>query len=176
MLDLDAPDHTRLRGLVHKAFTPKLVEEMRTRIDRVSNELLDEMEHKDEVNLIRDYALPIPLTIIAEILGIPKDETPKFHGWTKKLLSIQTPISALFATPSLLIMMRYLRNMFKQRRAEPQDDLMTALVQASEGGDQLSEDELLAMVFILLVAGHETTVNLIGTGTMDLLRDPDQLE
>lgn len=176
MLDLDAPDHTRLRGLVHKAFTPKLVEEMRTRIERVSNELLDEMARKDEVNLIRDYALPIPLTIIAEILGIPKEDTPKFHGWAKKLFSIQTPIGALLATPSLLIMIRYLRNMFKQRRAEPQDDLITALVQASEGGDQLSEDELLAMVFILLIAGHETTVNLMGTGTLELLRHPDQWE
>ncbi|MBA3873934.1 MAG: cytochrome P450 [Anaerolineae bacterium] len=175
MLDLDAPDHTRLRGLVHKAFTPRLIEQMRERIDRISNELLDEMERKGEANLIRDYALPIPLTIIAEILGIPKEDTHKFHGWAAKLLAIQSPISALLATPSLLIFMRYLRKLFKERRAEPQDDLITALVQAEEAGDKLSENELLAMVVILLIAGHETTVNLIGTGTMELLRHPEQL-
>ena len=176
MLDLDAPDHTRLRGLVHKAFTPKLVEQMRTRVDRISNNLLDAIERKGEANLIKDYALPIPLTIIAEILGIPKEDSHKFHGWATKMLAIQSPISALLATPSLLIFMRYLRKLFKERRAEPQDDLITALVQAEEAGDQLSEDELLAMVFILLIAGHETTVNLIGTGTLELLRHPDQLE
>jgi cytochrome P450 len=176
MLDLDAPDHTRLRGLVHKAFTPKLVEQMRTRVDRISNELLDAMERKGEINLIADYALPIPLTIIAEILGIPTEDMHKFGSWTKKLVSIKTPITALLATPTLLIMMRYLRNLFKQRRNDPQDDLITALVQAEEAGDQLSEDELLAMVFILLIAGHETTVNLIATGTLELLRHPDQLE
>lgn len=176
MLDLDAPDHTRLRGLVHKAFTPKLVEQMRERINRISNELLDAMERKGEANLIKDYALPIPLTIIAEILGIPKEDGHKFHGWATKLLAIQSPVSALLATPSLLIFMRYLRKLFNERRAEPQDDLITALVQAEEAGDKLSEDELLSMVFILLIAGHETTVNLIGTGSLELLRHPDQLE
>ncbi len=176
MLDLDAPDHTRLRGLVHKAFTPKLVEEMRVRVERISTELLDAMARKGEADLIHDYALQIPLTIISEILGIPKEDSDKFHNWSKKMVSIQSTFSALLTTPTLLLFMRYLRKLFKQRRAEPQDDLISALVQAEEAGSQMSEDELLAMVFILLIAGHETTVNLIGTGTLELLRHPDQLE
>ncbi len=176
MLDLDAPDHTRLRGLVHKAFTPRLVEQMRARVEHLSTELLDEMEHKRDIDLIRDYALPIPLRIIAEILGIPKEDSHKFHKWSTKAVSMQSTFQALLATPTLLIFMRYLRKLFAQRRAEPQDDLISALVQAEESGSQLSEDELLAMVFILLIAGHETTVNLIGSGTMELLRHPDQLE
>lgn len=176
LLDLDAPDHTRLRGLVHKAFTPKLVEQMRTRVDRISNELLDAMESKGEIDLIADYALPIPLTIIAEILGIPKEDVRKFGGWTKKVISIKTPITALMATPTLLIMMRYLRKLFQQRRVDPQDDLITALVQAEEAGDQLSEDEMLTMVFVLVIAGHETTVNLIGTGMLELVRHHNQFE
>ncbi|MBI1276836.1 MAG: cytochrome P450 [Anaerolineaceae bacterium] len=175
MLDLDAPDHTRLRGLVHKAFTPRLVEDMRARIERLSNELLDEMERKDEIDLIHDYALPIPLTIIGEILGVPKEDAHKFHQWSKKALSMQSMFQALLATPSLLMFMRYLRHLFNLRRADPQDDLITALVEAEEAGNQMSEDELLAMVFILLIAGHETTVNLIGTGSLELLRHPDQL-
>lgn len=176
MLDMDAPDHTRLRGLVHKAFTPRLVEQMRTRVERISMELLDAMERKGDVDLIHDYALPIPLTIISEILGIPQEDSHKFHNWSKKAVALQSTFSALMAMPTLLMFMRYLRKLFKQRRAEPQDDLISALVQAEEAGSQLSEDELLAMVFILLIAGHETTVNLIGTGTLELLRHPDQFK
>jgi cytochrome P450 len=176
MLDLDPPDHTRLRALVHKAFTPRLVEQMHMRVQTLADELIDKMQRKGQVDLVADYALPIPLTIISEIMGIPTRDQYKFHGWTKRVVSLQSPIQGLFAIPSVLSFVRYLKKMFVQRRANPRDDLISALVQAEEAGDRLSEDELLAMVFILVIAGHETTVNLIGNGTLALLENPDQRE
>jgi cytochrome P450 PksS len=176
MLDLDPPDHTRLRALVHKAFTPRLVEQIRGRVQTLADELIDKMQRKDQVDLIAEYALPIPLTIISEILGIPTCDQHKFHQWTNRVVSIQSPTQGLFAIPAIMSFARYLQKLFVQRRDEPRDDLITALVQAEEAGDRLSADELLAMVFILIIAGHETTVNLIGNGTLALLENPDQLE
>ncbi len=175
ILDSDAPDHTRLRALIHKAFTPHLVEQMRERIQVLANELLDAAERKGNVDLIRDYALPLPLTIIGEILGVPVADRPKFHKWTKVIVASETNPNPLTTIPTAWNFLRYLRRLFKARRANPSDDLVTALVQAEEAGDKLSEDELLAMVFVLIVAGHETTVNLIGSGMLALLEHPDQL-
>jgi len=177
MLDLDAPDHTRLRGLVHKVFTPRLVEQMRQRIQKLADELLDAVVGQGHMDLIRDYALPIPTTIIAEMLGVPVEDRHKFHRWSKALVSSNpSGWGILKAIPSAMAFMGYIRKLVQARRANPQDDLVSALVQAEEAGEQLSEDELLAMIFLLLVAGHETTVNLIGNGTLALLRHPDQLE
>jgi cytochrome P450 PksS len=176
MLDLDPPDHTRLRALVHKAFTPRLVENIRGRVQTLADHLIDTMQRKVQVDLIASYALPIPLTIISEILGIPTHDQHRFHQWTNRVVSIQSPAQGLFAIPAILSFARYLRRLFEERRADPRDDLITALVQAEEAGDRLSADELLAMVFILIIAGHETTVNLIGSGTLALLENPDQRE
>jgi cytochrome P450 PksS len=177
MLDLDAPDHTRLRALVHKAFTPRLIEQMRERIQSLSDELLDAVEGQGRMDLIRDYALPIPTTIIAQMLGVPVEDRHKFHRWSNTIVS-STPSGwgMLKAIPDAIAFMRYIRKLIKARRAAPQDDLISALVQAEEAGEQLSEDELVAMIFLLLVAGHETTVNLIGNGVLTLLEHPDQLE
>lgn len=176
MLDLDQPDHTRLRALVHKAFTPRLVEQMRERVQTLAIELLDGVSRRGEMDLINDYALPLPMTIITEILGVPTSDQHKFHKWSKAVVSLSSPNATIRVIPSVWMFIRYLRRFFKIRRADPQDDLASALIQAEEAGDKLSEDELLAMVFLLLIAGHETTVNLIGSGTLALLEHPDQME
>jgi cytochrome P450 len=180
MLDLDDPDHARLRALVSKAFTPRLVERLRGRIESLCEELLDAMERKGGrqggAELVADYALPLPATVIAELLGVPAEDHAKFHRWSSRVVSISSSRDMMRALPAALAFVRYLRKMFERRRIHPKDDLMTALVRAEEAGDKLSEDELLAMGFLLLVAGHETTVNLIASGTLALLENPDQME
>jgi cytochrome P450 PksS len=176
MLDQDPPDHTRLRALVSSAFTPRLVEQMRERVQRLTNELLDVVQGRGHMDLIRDYALPLPATVIAEILGVPAADRHKFHRWSDAITSAAVSTWGLLkAVPSAWALVRYLRKMIRQRRAAPRDDLLSALARAEEAGDRLSADELLAMAFLLLVAGHETTVNLIGNGMLALLEHPDQL-
>jgi cytochrome P450 PksS len=177
MLEVDPPDHTRLRALVQNAFTPRLVEQMRERVERLTNELLDAVQARGRLDLIHDYALPLPATIIAQMLGIPVQDHRKFHRWSKALVGAAASKWGLFkAATGGFALVRYLRRIIRQRRADPQDDLVSALIRAEEAGQTLSEDELLAMVFLLLVAGHETTVNLIGNGTLALLENPDQME
>ena len=176
MLDLDSPDHTRLRALVHKAFTPRLIEQMRDEIQALTDALLDAAEPKGSMDLIADFALPLPLTIIGRILGVPAKDNDKFHRWTKTLLLAGTNVNYVVFIPTIMRFMGYLKKLIKERRANPKDDLITALVQAKDGSDKLSGDEVLAMIFLLLVAGHETTVNLIGSGSLALLEHPDQLE
>ena len=176
MLDLDPPDHTRLRALVHRAFTPRLVEQMRGRIQALADGLLDAVARRGRMDLIRDYALPIPTTIIAEMLGVPAGDRHRFHRWSRAIVSASpSGWGMLRAVPSVMAFLRYIRRLIAARRAAPGDDLLGALVQAEEAGERLSEDELVAMVFLLLVAGHETTVNLIGNGALALLEHPDQM-
>ena len=176
MLDVDEPDHRRLRTLVSKAFTPRLVERLRGRIEAICQELLDAMERKGRAELVSDYALPLPATVIAELLGIPAGDHRKFHRWSNRIVSISSGRDVWRALPAALAFVRYLRRMTELRRVSPEDDLISALVQAEEAGDSLSQDELLAMSFLLLVAGHETTVNLIASGTLALIEHPEQLE
>lgn len=176
MLDQDDPNHARLRTLVHKAFTPARIEHLQTRIQSIADELLDAAQKKNEMDLVHAFALPLPLTVIAELLGVPMQDREKFHRWTKSLFRPPTTLNMLRMILPLRSFMQYVRALVDERRAKPQDDLLTALVQAEETGDRLSEDELLAMVFLLLVAGHETTVNLIGSGTLALLEHPDQMQ
>jgi cytochrome P450 len=176
MLDLDDPDHKRLRSLVSKAFTPRLIERLRGRIEAICRELLDVMERKGRSELVRDYALPLPATVIAELLGVPAKDQRRFHRWSNRIVSVSSGRDVWRALPAALAFVRYLRKMSARRRVLPEDDLMSALVQAEEAGYRLSEDELLAMSFLLLVAGHETTVNLIASGTLALLEHPDQLQ
>ena len=177
MLDLDPPDHTRLRSLVHRAFTPRLVEQMRGRIQSLADDLLDAARGRGGMDLIRDYALPIPTTIIAEMLGVPDGDRHRFHRWSRSIVAASpSGWGMLKAIPSAMAFLRYIRRLVASRRADPRDDLLGSLVQAEEAGEQLSEDELVAMVFLLLVAGHETTVNLIGNGMLALLKNPAQME
>jgi cytochrome P450 len=176
MVDLDPPDHTRLRQFVYKAFTPRLIEQMRERLQTLANELLDAVSRKGEMDLIREYALPLPMTIITEILGVPVQDRDKFHKWSKVIVAVDQFNANWRVIPAIWKFNRYLRRFFKARRDDLRDDLVSALIQAEEVGDRLSEDELLAMAFLLLVAGHETTVNLIGSGTLELLQHPNQME
>ena len=177
MLDTDPPDHTRLRALVQKAFTPRLIERMRPRIQAIAGGLLDAVEGRGEMDLIDDYAFPLPIIVIAELLGVPAEDRDKFREWsdvgasgnmTEEYLATMLPAMEAFTD--------YLRAMFEEKREKPREDLFSKLVQAEEAGEKLTEDELIAMAFLLLVAGHETSVNLIGNGTLALLTHPDQLE
>ena len=177
MLDVDPPAHTRLRALVHKAFTPQIVEGMRGRVETITNDLMDKVRGRDGMDLIRDYALPLPTTIIAEMLGIPAKDRHGFHRWSNHIVaSSSSATGRLMAIPTIWKFMRYIRNLIAARRVAPGNDLVSALVRAEEAGQPLSGDELLAMIFLLLIAGHETTVNLIGNGVLALLEHLDQME
>jgi len=176
MLNADPPDHTRLRALVSRAFTPTLVEGMRGRVQVIADGLLDGIAGRTRWDLIRDYALPIPTTVIAEMLGVPAEDRHRFHRWSRALLQSAGSRWAVWkAFPAVWQFLRYIRRLIEVRRAAPRDDLVSALIKAEEAGDRLSGDELVAMVFLLLVAGHETTVNLIGNGTLALLEHPEQM-
>ena len=180
LLFLDPPDHTRIRSLVSKAFTPRTVERLRPKIDDVVAGLLDEAVAKGEMDLIPDLAYPLPVVVICELLGVPAADHARFQGWSKTLAAMIDPI----ADPSLLAGAEqavvafddFFHELLEDRRTNPGDDLLTALLQAEEEGDRLSEDELLSLAILLLVAGHETTMNLIGNGMLALLRHPQQLE
>jgi cytochrome P450 PksS len=177
MLDLDPPDHTRLRSLVHRAFSPRLVEQMRGRIQSLADDLLSAARRRGHMDLISDYALPIPTTVIAEMLGVPDKDRRRFHRWSRSIVAASpSGWGMLQAIPNVMAFLRYIRRLIASRRDALRDDLLGSLVQAEEAGEQLSEDELVAMVFLLLVAGHETTVNLIGNGMMALLKNPGQME
>ena len=178
MLAADPPDHERLRRLVSKAFTPRLIERMRPRVQEIADALLDAVEDKGEMDLIDDYAFPLPLTVIAELLGVPAEDRKRFREWSDAAVSGDTTQEYVekILLPHMQAFTDYLRALFEEKRENPKDDLISALVRAEEAGDKLSEDELLGMVFLLLVAGHETTVNLIGNGTLALMQHPDQLQ
>lgn len=177
MLDRDEPDHTRLRALVGKAFTPGYVERLGGRIQTLADGLLDGLRGRREFDLVADYALPIPTTVIAEMLGVPVEDRHKFQRWSKAMLETD-PFGwrRWLIVPHVWAFLRYLRRLIRLRRAEPRDDLLSALVRVEEAGEGLSEDELVAMAFLLLVAGHETTVNLIANGTLALLQHPAEME
>lgn len=176
MLNADGPDHTRLRTLVHKAFTPSLVERLRERIQSACDDLLDDLARNGRMDLMAGYALPLPLTIIAELLGIPSEDRSRLHRLTRSSLSASNLLGVLRALPDQRLTIRSLRKLIAERRREPHEDLITALVQAEEAGDKLSEHELIATIFLLLIAGYETTVNLIGNGALALLQHPEERE
>jgi len=153
-----------------------LIEQMRSRTESLAEELLYAVAQKGEMDLVRDYALPLPMTLITEILGIPARDRDKFHRWSNVIVSVNQFHGNWRAIPAIWMFNRYLRRFFKERRANPKDDLTSALIQTEDGGDALSEDELFSMVFLLLVAGHETTVNLISSGVLELLEHRDQMD
>jgi cytochrome P450 PksS len=177
MLSSDPPDHTRLRKLVSQAFTPRRIELLRGRIQDVCDELLSAVPAGGAFDLVRGYALPIPFTVIAELLGIPTPDRHRFHRMTQNSLAIGAPTGILdlpLALPYVWLLMRYFRKLFVERRVRPRDDLISALVQAEEAGDRLDEEELLGTALLLLFAGYETTVNLIASGALALLEHPEQ--
>ena len=176
MLDRDDPDHARLKRLVQAAFTPKRIEMLTDRTRAISTRLLDRVHRDGSFDLIRDYAMPLPVTVISDLIGVPEQDRAKFARWSAILIrNTMTPLAILRSLPSLLGFVRYLRTLIEQRRREPQDDLVSALL-AQEAGERLDADELLGMLAILLTAGHETTTNLIGNGMLALLQEPNAFE
>lgn len=181
MLQSDPPDHTRLKVLVNKAFTPRAIELMRPRIEHLVNRLLDQVQAAGAMDVIADLAYHLPAIVIAEMLGVPPEDRQQFTRWTDDIVGFQAKgraalESAQQAQDSMLAMEAYFLRLCHQRRAAPEPDLMTALAQAEEAGDKLTEGELLSACTTLLVAGHETTRNLIGNGVLALLQNPAQLE
>ncbi|MER6333532.1 cytochrome P450 [Streptomyces sp. NPDC014983] len=172
MLNTDPPDHTRLRALVNKAFTPRRVEQLRTRVERAADELLDAMAGHAEVDLLTSYAFPLPTTVICELLGVPDTDKEEFRETSVTMTSAAQHQEMADAA---MRMVDYLTRLVESKRSDPGDDLLSALVHAREEGVGLTADELRAMTFLLLVAGHETTVNLIGNSVHLLLRHPEQL-
>ena len=180
LLFMDAPDHTRLRGLVSKAFTPSSIDRLRPRMAEVTEEVLAPLRRAGHFDVIGDLAFPLPVTVICELLGVPAEDRDLFRRLTRDMAAVidldGTPEEYGRAAGAMLTFTAYLVPLFEKRRREPRDDLISALVAAEEAGDRLGADELLTTVVVLLVAGHETTTNLIGNGLLALLRHPGQLE
>jgi cytochrome P450 len=172
MLNADPPDHTRLRKLVGKAFTMRAIARLRPRIEQLATELADAMEAAGPtVDLLDAFAFPLPMTVICEILGVPQDRRDEFRQWSNTLLSGASDEERGAAA---MAMAAFLAELVAHKAAHPGEDILSDIVRASEDGDSLSPGETTAMAFLLLVAGHETTVNLIGNGMLALLRHPDQ--
>jgi cytochrome P450 len=172
LLNLDPPDHTRLRRLVTKVFTAGAIAPLRPRIEQITDELLDAMAGKDEVELLQEYAYPLPIRVICELLGIPYEDRDEFIAWSHTMVSTTTPEEIGAAS---MKMAEYLGRLVEVKRAEPAADLLTDLVRVSDGGAGFSRPELIATVVVLLTGGFETTVNLISSGMHALLTHPDQL-
>jgi cytochrome P450 len=180
MVFADPPRHTRLRGLVNRAFTPRRMEGMRAHIQQIVDELLDAVQPAGHMDVIRDLAYPLPTIVIAEMLGVPVEDRARFKQWSDDFAVFlggfnPTPEQQQQALVSILALKEYFRGLVPALRRSPRNDLLSALATAEEQGDMLSEEELLANCILLLVAGHETTTNLIGNGVLALLRHPDQL-
>jgi cytochrome P450 len=177
----DPPDHTRLRGLVQKAFTPRVVEGLRPRLEEICDELLDAALERGEVDLVADYAYPLPVQIIVEMLGVPAADHEQFRVWSHALARgldpdfLLPPEAVQQRLGAILSFVQYFASLIEERRKKPGEDLLTRLIQAEEEGDVLTQGELLSTCILLLVAGHETTVNLISGGVLVLMEHPHQL-
>src|SRR5438445_2128904 len=178
MFNSDPPSHTRLRSLVNKAFTPRVVEDLRPRIEALVDELLEDIGRRGAMEVISDYAYPIPITVIAEMLGVPRADRDIFRQWTQKIAvnldPIRTPEQEATALEAGLRLRGYFSDILRERRKQRGADLISGLIHAQEESDSLSDEEILTMCNLLLIAGHETTVNLIGNGLLALLRHPEQ--
>jgi cytochrome P450 len=177
LLNTDPPDHTRLRSLVSKAFTPRMIEQLRPRIQQITDELLDAVQKQGQMDLIANFAFPLPITVISDMLGVPPADRKPFRGWTQAIVQGQSTVqekeAAGMAAEEAFI--TYIKTLLAEKRAHPDNDLTSVLVRVEENGDVLSEDELISMIFLLITAGHETTVNLIANGTLALLEHPEQM-
>lgn len=178
MLFRDPPDHTRLRTLVNKAFTPRAIEGLRPRIQALVSSLLDAVQGRGNMDLMADFAYPLPVLVICELLGVPAKDRDLFREWSgdvaRTLDPIQTPEMVEKGHAVVESMLNYFRGLIVTLRKNPQDNILSALIAAEERGDRLTEDELLANCILLFSAGHETTVNLIGNGLLALCRHPAQ--
>ena len=176
----DPPKHTHLRALMNRAFTPRAVERLRPRIEEIVGELVGRVHAHGRLDLIRDFAYPLPITVIGDMLGVPATDRERLKEWSDELATfvgsaVATPDKYERAAKSLSKMRDYFRSLVVERRRGPRDDLLSALVAAEDRNDVLSEDEIVATSILLLFAGHETTTNLIGNGMLALLRAPREL-
>jgi cytochrome P450 len=180
MLNMNPPDHTRIRSLVNKTFTPKMIEQMRVHIQEITDNLIDKIQNKKQVDLVAEFAFPLPVNVIAEMLGVPAKDQEQFKHWSRNLAAVLEPttnLANLFrAVKARQEFINYLRPLIEMRRKEPKDDLISSLVQVEEQGDKLSETEMFTNIMLLLAAGHETTVNLISNSMLALLTNPDQYD
>lgn len=180
LIHIDPPDHTRLRGLVSKAFTPAAVANLRHRIERLVEGLLDEVSGRERFDLIGKFAYPLPITVIAEMLGVPPEDLDRFEEWSNGIALSVEPIvtrqQSEYIERNNLALQEYFEEIIELRRRNPQDDMISALIAAEEEGEKLTHTELLNTLTLLLVAGNETTRNLIGNGAIALLRHPEQMQ
>jgi cytochrome P450 len=181
MVYKDDPDHARLRRLVNKAFTPRMVQQMTGEIERIVGALIEELAGRGgaTVDLVADFATPLPLSVISTMLGVGDDDRDEFHVLMERFvvrLGSGSAADALRAVPTARRLYRVLERLAAQRRASPDDGLISGLLEANEGGDSLSDDEVIAMIFLLMLAGHDTTANLIGSSAVALMEHPEQAE
>lgn len=177
MLNSDPPNHSRLRSLVQKAFTPKMIAQLDGRIERIADDLISDIERKGTLNLVDDYSFPLPIIVISEMLGIPKEDQAKFRIWSHAVIaSPETPEEIKETEKQLSEFITYLQYLVDIKRKEPKEDLVSALILAESEGHKLSARELYSMIMLLIVAGHETTVNLITNTVLALLENPNQLQ
>ncbi|MCC3687940.1 cytochrome P450 [Bacillus cereus] len=177
MLNSDPPNHSRLRSLVQKAFTPKMIAQLDGRIQRIADDLISDIERKGILNLVDDYSFPLPIIVISEMLGIPKEDQAKFRIWSHAVIaSPETPEEIKETEKQLSEFITYLQYLVDIKRKEPKEDLVSALILAESEGHKLSARELYSMIMLLIVAGHETTVNLITNTVLALLENPNQLQ
>ncbi len=178
MLGREPPDHGRLRTLVSKAFTPRRIDALGGQVERVCEDLLSAQPSGRPFDLVADYALPLPLTVIGELLGVPPEDRRRFHRLVQGSLPLGASWGSLLEIPRALPyfwqLMRYFRGLFAERRLRPREDLFSALVQAEEAGDRLNANELLGTATLLVAAGYETTVHLVASGALALLQHPDE--
>ncbi|GAC1510382.1 MAG: cytochrome P450 [Ktedonobacteraceae bacterium] len=173
MISVDEPDHRRLRGLVSKAFTPKYIQSLRPSIQQIADELLDRVQAQGHMDLVNDYAFPLPINVISDMLGVPARNREVVREWSDALTGVGVSEARRDGTRAFT---DYLVELIAEKRQHPQDDLISQLVQIEEAGDRLDEGELLSMIALLIFAGHETTSNLIGIGTLTLLDHLEQME
>ncbi|KIF78646.1 cytochrome P450 [Streptomyces sp. 150FB] len=175
LLNMDPPDHTRIRRFVVQAFTPGRTEKLREPIRRTADDLLDAVAPDGRTDLIAAYAAPLPIAVICELLGVPPGDRRDFRDWTDALIA-PDPARPGLAKEAVVSMLGFFTGLIAHKRAEPGDDLLSALIAARDGADdRLSEDELMSLAFLILFAGYENTIQLIGNATLALLREPDQL-
>ena len=176
LLAKDGDDHRRLRRLVSKAFTPRMIEQLRPRIQELADDLVDRVAHRGHMELVDEFAFPLPITVIAELLGIPGEDQRPFREWSNTFVTpALTPEQREIGARHTGEFVAYLDDLFARRRLEPTSDLVSALVRAEDEGDHLSQHELYSMVVLLIVASHETTVSLITNGVLALLTHPEEL-
>ncbi len=177
MIVEDDPEHRRLRGLVQQAFMPRALGRIEERVEHLTEELLDRLPRGQSFDLQEAYCLPIPVTVISEMVGVPSEDMPRFHDCMRVLSQGLTGWSVLRTLfRDLPTTVRFVRGLIARKREEPGEDILSALIAAEEEGDRLSEDELVSMVFLLIAAGYETTVHLITNGVLTLIEHPEQLE